>query len=202
MAFTKTQIINRALVKLGSRPITNLESDDTDESVTALNIYDISLESILADIQWTFATRRELLATLDETVPFSRTYEDLVVVYQRPVKLIRIFDVNDISADYYEEGDTIVSDTVGLGIIFTFLNENTATYPGYFVNAFADLLAADMAYPLLNSNSKTREMMEYYEGVSLPKAESINSQIGTAKELNDNYWINSRFGGAEIREHQ
>lgn len=200
MAFTKTQIINRALVKLGSRPITNLDTDDTDESVTALNIYDISLEAILADIRWTFATKRALLATLDQSVAFDRQDESLVHVYQKPVDVVRIFETNDVGARFYEEQDTIVSDTEGLGIIYTFLNTDTATYPGYFVTAFADLLAADMAYPLLNSNSKAREMLSMYEDISLPKAESIDSQIGTARELNDNYWINSMTGGPNIRE--
>lgn len=201
MAFSKTQIINKALVKLGSRPIVNLETDDTQESNTALNIYDIALEGIISEIQWTFTTKRVLLATLDQSIAFNREYETLDYVYQRPTDVIRIFGVNDTGAEWHEESGTIVSDTSGLGIIYGFRNEDPATYSAKFVTAFADLLAAEMAYPLLNSGTKARELMEFYEGVSLPKAEAQNSQIGTLKELNDNYWGNARHGGPNVKEH-
>lgn len=201
MAFSKTQIVNKALVKLGARPIVNIDTDDTPESRAANNVYDIALEGMLSEIRWTFATKRALLAQLDETIPFNRDYEILSVIYQRPVDAIRIFEVNDTGADWLEESDRILSDTEGLGVIYAVRNTNTATYPAQFVNAFADLLAAEMAYPILNSVSKSQELMGLYESVSLPKAEAQNSQIGTAKELNDNYWLNARHGGGNVKEH-
>ncbi len=200
MAFDKTDIINRALVKLGSRPITNLEDDNTDESITALNLYDIALESLLSETLWTFATRRKLLATLSQEPVFSKDNEDLSIVYQRPNDVIRIFDTNDTAAYWKEEGDTIVSDTTGLGIIYTYRNEDASTYPPHFIAALSDKLAFEMAYPLLNSNSKTQDMLEAYERISLPKAKAENAQVGTAKELNDNYWLNARFGGPNAQE--
>lgn len=200
MAFSKAQIINKALVKVGARPIVNLETDDTEESITALNIYDIALEGILSEIQWTFATKRALLATLDEEIVFNREYETLEYIYQRPIDAIRIFGVNDTGADWHEEGDRIVSDTAGLGVIYGFRNENPATYSAQFVNAFSDLLASEFAYPILNSATKARELMEMYEAISLPKAAAQNSQVGTLKELNDRYWTNARHGGPNVRE--
>lgn len=200
MAFSKAQIINKGMVKIGARPIVNIETDDTQESVIALNIYDIALEGILSDIMWTFATKRKLLATLDESVAFDREFESLSHVYERPTDCIRIFGVNDTGATYYEEDGKILSDTAGLGVIYAFRNTDPATYSAAFVNAFADLLGAEFAYPLLNSASKASDMMSFYENVSLPRAESQNSQIGTALEMNDNFWINSRFGGPNVRE--
>ena len=68
MASAKDKIINRALVKLGSRPIVNLEDDATDESETILNLWDMCLAMILSETLWTFATRRVLLALLSETI--------------------------------------------------------------------------------------------------------------------------------------
>ena len=201
MAFDKTQIVNRALVKLGSRRIINLEDDDTEESNTALDLYDMALEMILSETLWTFATKRVLLATLDKEIVFATDKESgLNFTYQRPPDVIRIFSTNDEGAYYKEEGDTIVSDTTGLGIIYVFRNENTATYPPHFAQALSDLMAAEMSFPLLNSKSKTESLGEYYERVSLPKAISQNAQIGTPKELNDNYWLNARFAGANVQE--
>lgn len=200
MAFSKTQIINRSLVRCGARPITNVETDETDEAVTALNIYDITLETLLSETLWTFATKRKLLATLAQTIPFNREYETLEFVYQRPVGVIRIFGTNDTAAYWLEEGDTIVSDTAGLGIIYTFRNTNTATYPSAFVSALSDKLVEEMSYAILNSGTRAREALELYEGISLPKAKSENAQIGTAKQLNDAYWINARHGGPNVNE--
>ena len=201
MAFDKTPIVNRALVKLGSRRIINLDDDDTEESNTALDLYDMALEMILSETLWTFATKRVLLATLDKEIVFATDKESgLNFTYQRPPDVIRIFSTNDEGAYYKEEGDTIVSDTTGLGIIYVFRNENTATYPPHFAQALSDLMAAEMSFPLLNSKSKTESLGEYYERVSLPKAISQNAQIGTPKELNDNYWLNARFAGANVQE--
>lgn len=201
MAFAKTQIINRGLVKLGSRPIVDLDLDDTVESNTALNLYDMALETILSSTLWTFATKRQLLATLAETIEFNTEFETLQYIYQRPNDVIRIFRTNDTGAYYKEEGDTIVSDTAGLGIIYTYRNEDTSLYPPYFATALSDLLAAEMAYPLLNSHSKAQEMLEFYERISLPKAKGENAQVGTPRELNDNYWLNARFGGPNVEEY-
>lgn len=200
MAFTKTQIANRALVKLGARPITNLEDDNTDESITVLNLYDIALESLLSETLWTFATKRVLLAELTDTIAFSRVGETLSYVYQRPNDAIRIFEASDVAATWFEEGDTVVSDTAGLGVRYTYRNENTAVYTPHFVEALSDKLASELAYPLLNSRSKTDDLVMLYEKTSLPKAKSQNAQVGTAKELNDNFFLNARYGGPNIKE--
>jgi hypothetical protein len=200
MATTKTAIINRALTKLGSRQVTNIDTDNTVESRTMLNLYDMALENILSETLWTFAKRRSLLATTTDTVVFNSSKESLNIVYQRPVGCVRIFSVNDIGADWYEEDDKIISDTTGLGILYTFLNTNPATYPPYFATCFSDLLAAEACFPLLNSGTKVEELFKVYEKVSLPKAKATNAQTGKAQEANDNYWENAKYGGPNIKE--
>lgn len=202
MAASKTKIVNRSLILLGARTVTNVDTDDTPESRIVLGVYDISLEEILSDTLWAFAKRRELLATIaDETIPFNIDDERLDVIYQKPAAALRVFGVSDNASDWYVEEDKILSDTAGMGCIFTFLNTDPATYPPYFVTAFSDLLASNIAYPLLNSASKGRDMLERYEKISLPKAKAENAQTGTAQEINDDFWLNSRFGGPNIKEN-
>lgn len=200
MATDKTGIINRALVKVGSRPVVDIDTDNTPESRTALSLYDIALENILTDTLWTFSKKRQQLALTTDEIPFNLDEESLVFVYQRPTDALRIFQVNDTAADWYEEEDRILSDTAGLGVIYSFFNNNPATYKPYFVTAFSDLLAYEMSFPLLISMSKTKEMLEFYEKISLPKAKAENAQTGKAKEVNDRYWENSRFGGPNVKE--
>jgi len=200
MATSKTKIVNRSLMRVGARPVTNIETDDTEEARIINNLYDIALENILSETLWTFAKKRALLTTTTDTVPFNVDEERLNKVYQRPTDCIRIFHVNDTAADWYEEEDKIVSDTAGLGIVYTFRNENPATYKSYFVTALSDLLASEIAYALLNSTSKSQEMLEVYERISLPKAKAQNAQTGKARGLNDDYWLNSRHGGPNVKE--
>lgn len=200
MAITKSEIVSRALVKLGARPVTNLEDDLTPESETMLNLYTIALESLLCETLWTFATKRVLLTLLAEDPVWSNEKEVLQFVYLKPIDSLRIFETNDTAAYWREEAGKILSDTAGLGVKYVFRNENTATYPTYFALALSDKLAMDAAYPILNSNSKTQDMMQQYERISLPKAKSENAQIGTPKTLNDDYWVNSRYGGPNMIE--
>lgn len=202
MAFSKTDIINRALVKLGARPIVNLDTDNTDESETALNIYDIALETLLSEALWTFATRRVLLATLSQTIPFITNREaGTTLVYQRPNDVVRIFATNNTAAYYQEEEETIISDTAGLGIIYTYRNITTSTYRPYFARALSDLLAAEMSYPILNSRSKTDDLFGFYENISLPAAMAQNSQVGTPIPMEDGYWEAGRIGGPNVSGH-
>jgi len=195
---SKTQIVNRAFVKLGVRPATNVDTDDSEDTRTALNIYDIALETILTETLWTFAKDYALLATTTDTVPFNLSDESLNIRYQRPQGALRIFDISDDTADWYEIGDQIWADTAGLGAVFTYLNTDPATYKPYFITAFSDLLAAEMAYPLLNSKSKTDDLFDFYERISLPKAKAINAQTGKARSPKDDYWENARFGGPNV----
>jgi len=197
---TKTSISNRALSKNGARAVTNIDTDDTPESRVVLRFYDIALESILSETLWTFATKRVLLNATTDTIPFSTELETLSYCYQRPNDVIRIFGTNDTAAYWKEEADKILSDTSGLGIIYTYLNEDPALYTPSFVEAFSDKLAAEICFPLLNSVSKVKELLEVYEKISLPKAKSDNAQTGTPREVNDNYWLNARFGGPNVKE--
>jgi len=202
MAISKTQIVNRAMIKLGARTVTNIDTDNTPESNAALNVYDMALETVLCAKLWTFATRRVLLAQTVTSIPFSRSHESLLYSYQMPVDALKIFETNSIAAQWQVEGDQILSDTDGLGVRYVYRNLVTATYPPYFVEALSDKLASDLAFTILNSRSVDEIMNRRYYQVSLPAALSSDSQIGTPTPVNANYWINARLGGAEIQELQ
>lgn len=197
MAIDKNKIINKALVKLGARPITSI-SDGTDEAETMENLYEMALRSILSECLWTFATKRLLLTQLSETIPWNNEKETLSYIYQRPPDAIRCFETNDSDAYWREEGDTIVSDTSGLGVKYTFYMTDSSKYRPSFADALSDRLAYEAAYPILNSRSKTEDILQIYEGISLPKAMSDNAQTGTPMEMNDDYWLDARHGGANV----
>jgi len=198
---TKVEIINRALTKLGARPITSTD-DSSEEARIANRVYTISLESILSECLWTFATKRVNLAQVSDEIAWSPPGTTLSYAYQVPNDTIRIFGVSDDGATWYREGDIIFSDTASLGIIYVWKNESPGTYIPKFSEAFSDKLAHEMSFSILNSGPKSQALLEYYESVSLPKAKSENSQTGTPPEMNDEYWVNSKWGGPQMKEFQ
>jgi hypothetical protein len=188
----KVTIINRALTILGAEPINDI-TDTTLEANVANRIYDESRQSILAERLWTFATKRKLLNLV--VTPLEWTDREMNFLYQLPSDIIRIFGVNQERAVWRVEQDKLLADSDDMGIIYTFDMTDTTKFTPSMVDAFADKLAADMSFYVNNSKTTTQQLLEKYEGVSLPKAESEDSQgQGTPKEIDDNLWSYAKYG--------
>ena len=120
------------------------------------------------------------------------------IVYDRPADVVKIFGVNTLKGVWYEEQTYIISDTATLGILYVFYNDTPSTYPSDFITAFIDLLAADMAYAIVNSASLGQKYKELYEGVSLPKAISSNSQVGIQQTMEDDAWAIAKYQDGQV----
>lgn len=192
MAITKTSIINKALTLVGAAPITNID-DDTANARAINRVYEISLRSILSECKWNFATRRALLTTSAETLAWYYTLDNESYIYSKPSDVIRIFGVNDDDATWRDEGDLILSDTQGLGIIYVYYCDDPTKYPASFIEAFVDKLASDVSYIILNSASKAESMLTKYNQVTLPNARAENAQTGKQQTAKDDAWDRARF---------
>lgn len=190
MAITKTLIINKALTEVGAQPITNID-DDTNNARIINRVYEIALRGILAECNWNFARKRALLATSSDTLPWYDVGE--TVVYVKPTDMIKIFRTSYRPAIWREEGDYIISDTAALGVEYVYYLDDPGKYSMQFIEAFVDKLASDSAYMIVNSASLGQTYKELYEGVSLPKAISSNSQIGKQQEILDDAWELAKY---------
>ena len=190
---TKTELCNRALTLCGANPIVSLD-DDTNNARVLSRVYESSLRSLLSECKWNFATKRKLLASSADTLDWYYTNE--AYVYQKPTDCIRIFGVNDDDIIWREEGEYILADTSGLGIIYTYYLDNAAKFPASFIEAFSDKLCADICFMILNSATKAESFLEKYEKVTLPKARAENAQTGTQQYLRDDAWLLAKDGGA------
>lgn len=189
---SKVQIINRALSNLGARGIVSPD-ENTKNSNIMRDYYDDSLRSVLSQCLWTFATKRVLLNQLAKD-PAWTTFE-LNYVYQRPSDCIRIFGRNDTTAILREESDEILSDSADLGILYVFFQEDTTKFSASFVDAFADKLASDAAFIVLNSSTKAITLLEKFNKITLPNAMSENAQISTPETPDDNDWLLGKYSG-------
>ena len=187
----KVTIVNRALSLLGAEPITDL-TDDTPEAKIASRFYDESRKSILSEVLWNFAAKR---AALNQVVVTPAWIKDgLNYVFQIPSDVIRIFGISSDAVQWRLEQEYIYANSDELGIIYVFDQTDTTKFSASFTDAFADKLASDMAYAVLNSNTEAKQLLEKYDGQSLPKATAENSQVGTPGQVNDDLWVYSKYG--------
>ena len=190
MAITKTDIINKALTLVGAAPIVSID-DDTNNARVASRVYEQALRSILGECKWNFATKRALLSVSSTTMAWDDVGED--IVYTKPSDMIRIFETNDPLAKWREEGDYIISDTSDLGVRYVYYLDTPAKYSSTFVDAFIDKLCSDIAFMIVNSQTLGEQYKKLYEAVSLPKAMSANSQVGTQQTLQDDAWELAKY---------
>jgi hypothetical protein len=191
----KVTIVNRALSLLGSEPITAL-TDDTPEANIANRMYDEARRSILSEVLWNFATKRAVLNTVVGTPAW--VLDSVNHIFQLPSDIIRIFGISDRNAIWRIEQDKLISNVNEIGILYVFNLTDTTKFSSSFTDAFADKLAADMAYQVLNSNTEAKLLIEKYNGASLPKATSENSQEGTPDQILDDLWTTAKYGFSPV----
>jgi hypothetical protein len=187
---SKIEIINRGLLLVGMNKITSL-TDQSPEAEIADLMYPSSLKTLLEECMWTFASKR---VNLSQTVlePAWAT-RGMNKVYTKPADLIKIFKTNPPNAFWSVEGDYILSDNLGLGVLYVYFNDVAGSYPPKFVEALAAKFAADIAYYVLNDANRTKAVVEMYESIYLPKAMSSDSQQGTPYLTEDNYWVDAKY---------
>lgn len=187
-------MINKALTLVGASPVISIDDDSNNARVLS-RVYEIALKSILAECKWNFATKRSNLSEVVNTLDFNDVGES--IVYAKPTDMIRIYSTNPPYAAWREEGDYIISDSSDLGIRYVYYLDTPSKYPIYFIEAFTDKLAADIAYSIANSASLAEAFIKKYETISLPKAVAANSQTGIQQVLQDDAWELAKYYNAQ-----
>lgn len=160
MRLTKLQIINLACFHLGNtRPIVNLDDENSVASIAANLNYDNALETILRSSRWHFARKVAPLELHSEDSNGQWRY-----VYKYPadcVDLIRIsngtsFDTDETLIEFKIEHrhntTVILSNHTEASAEYTFYNTNTNLYPADFTQALSLLLAYMLAPAITNGD--------------------------------------------------
>lgn len=151
-------IVNRALVLLGSSSRITTIGENSTNGLLAELMYEPTRLSVLAAHPWNFAKRRAVLTRLVATPAFKWSY-----FYEAPVGYVRVIGIYDEAgcssqlADYaeeaYEESGTQtkrVFATSAEAVYLEYVADTQAArdvnqMPVFFRDAFATKLAADMA---------------------------------------------------------
>ncbi len=180
------EICNRALTKLGDRPILTL-SDDNERARACARLYEVSRDAVLRDHPWNFAVQRAELAALEEKPVWGFKSQ-----FELPTDCLRVLWV-DGNYPWRIEGRRVLSNLEGaLRISYIRRVEDPNVFDSLFVEALAARLALELAESLTQSNSKRQAAGEGYQ-LALIRARSIDAQENPAEEAECDPWIRARF---------
>lgn len=155
------QICNIALGRIGVQQFINSIDDPSSEAIVASMVYDFTLERVLQDFPWPFATRHEVLQDIGSPVspwayryrypgdclqvrriyPAGGTYTDGTVSRNTGIPY-------SVISDYDNDARAILCDYEAPMIEYTAKIIKPGLFTPAFANAFAWALASEMATPL------------------------------------------------------
>lgn len=188
MAASVVGICNSALLKIGGVRISSL-TEDSRCAQLCNEQYEKMRDEVLIGHPWKFATKRVELAAVDSEPAFGYTY-----MFALPTDCLRVLpDPEYDDTEYKIEGQYLLTNESEFSIKYITNSVEVGFYPPMFAEALSCRLAADLAYPLAQSNTLMEAMMKAYQ-YQLKMARSIDAQQGTPPEIQADQWRNARGG--------
>ena len=192
--YSTLSVINYSLILCGGTTVSAI-TDDTPNARALNSIYDFARKNFHTDNKWTFSTTRSTLASVS-TTNFPWLHDDESYIYTRPTSCLRIWEINEPNVIWREEGNYIYANAADLGAKWAFDQTDLTLWQPAAIEAFCYKLAGEIAFQILNSATKAAEIRKFYEDVKLPQAQAKNSQIGVPQQVNDDFWLNSKWGSS------
>lgn len=172
MGITQTEIANRALIKLGKNPVTNIDDKDDEAASLIKQSWDILRDSELRNHAWLFAIARAKLPALADAPAFGYSH-----AYQVPSDFIRLVTVNGEYASYdpsvYNAGDgsrwqlegrqLLSNDPAPLLLRYVRRVENISQWDASFIDLFSCRLAAELSNKVSGSGSDRQLAWSEYD---------------------------------------
>lgn len=181
---SEVSICNYALTKLGANTIISL-TDESEQARKCAMIYARVRDRLLRCHPWNFAMKRETLVQLDETPDYGYTY-----VYALPSDCLRYWS-NSVDAEVKIEGNKLLTDESTIAIRYISKVTDPGEYSASFVEAFAEALAAELAFPITASRTVMADKKVDAKD-ALARAKSEDGQEGTPDEPICDEWLNAR----------
>lgn len=192
---SEVSICNSALTKLGVERIIDL-SDNSKAARLCNEQYSIQRDMLLRSHPWNFAIKRATLA-LSGTSPvhgFDNAFQ-LPNDYLRALHPLSI-EVGTITNIRWQiEGDKIVTDETEFLLRYVAQITDTALFDAMFTECLSLKIAAELAYPLVQS-AALGERMEIKYQQFIKQVRSADAQEGTPEQIGSDLWLLSRNRGS------
>lgn len=157
MATSVVQVCNQALARLGANLINSL--DDASEEARLCNVSFAHLrDEVLRAHAWNFATRRAQLARLAGTPAYGFDYR-----YKLPSDCLTPLELNSRESEWVAEGGELLCNLEEVYLRYTARVVNPVLFDAQFTTALVARLAAELAMPLINSNTQAEMMWSLYQ---------------------------------------
>ena len=172
MSYTNIDLCSRALVELGANSISSFDEASAEAKVAA-QLYQPTLENLLASYPWRFALKQKSLGQL-QTKPIS----DYQYAFQLPNNCLRILsagqNVKSSGLQYKIVGSCLYTNAPS--VVLSYIEKpDESTFPPFFVKAFISALAGEFCLPLTESTTRT-DYMRKIADAELKQARLVDSQ--------------------------
>jgi len=160
---TKTEICNLALTHLGGRPLTNVDIENSQESIIARSWFDITRKEILREHPWNFSTKRLALSGAVDLTTTSLSGYDYQYRIPLPNDYIRIIKIEDVESEFTVEYDGIYCDYENPLCRYVYNNTTYTAWDPKVIVAFSYLLASYMAQGLTGPAGAAIQLRQLYD---------------------------------------
>ena len=196
----KTEVVNRALVKIGANTIASPD-EASEQARKGLLVFETVAQNELRRQAWSFAKKRATLAPL----AVSTGGDDFGVSFNLPSDCLRLVSLNgnwvftsirEITSDprpYYAiEGRTLqTNDSIAKIVYVGDVSDDTSLWDSTFVEAMACRLAAELVQTITKNMSLKQSLKEDYKE-ALKEAKRTNAIELPPQAIPDDSWVLAR----------
>jgi len=197
---SQVDIYNLALGNIGSSDTVASLEERSKQRIVCSQFWDTARDTVLADFDWPFATRRETLAQMPETT------SNWLYTYQYPTDCLRAQylvvpgqrvpdEKNQARFDtgYGAGGQVLFADIEAAQLVYVCRVEDTGRFPPMFVQALSWKLAAQIAMPLTATRTIVETAMQMYD-LEVQKAWAAAFNEGNQSTTYASEYITARGG--------
>lgn len=183
-------ICSNALLMLGAKPISSF-GENRDQPRLCASLYESVRDDVLRLHPWNCATKRVILAPLQQAPAFDFSYQ-----FQFPGDWLRTIQVGRIGCglEYRSEGMRILANVTALPLVYCFRNKDEASWSTNLVHVMELAMAAKIAYAVTSSSAVRDSQRDEYIR-EMKQAKAIDGQDDPPEEFSEGSFIESRFRG-------
>ena len=183
---SKTDIVNRALSKLGQSRVSSIDTN-TEAARVMNDMWDNVRDALLQSYPWNFSIKRVLLAK-DSTAPAW----GYVNRFTLPSDFLALMDIRNDPEYTIENGYILSDEGAPLYVRYVSKVEDTGLYPPLFTEALAASLAYEACEKITQSNTK-KEILFSDLNFAINRAYVSDAIDNPSLVLPEDTWLTDRL---------
>jgi hypothetical protein len=186
---SKTDICNRALIKLGKATIRDIDTDESPQGTLCKAVYDAMLDEVLRQAEWNFAVTRQSLNQDNSGSPlYEWSYRYILPTLPPVIKIISVENNNPFKI----ESGFLVSNSGKINLKYIGRVTDPNLYDSLFIHTFVLRIANEISFALTSQTGLTDSLYKQYL-LAIEEAKNQNSQDDNELPIQDSTWTNSRL---------